>query len=100
MRKLKKIDTFFSTEDAGNTVPDDIDPNRDDDDDDDEDGSDDGRSDNKRVWKSDNTNNLRNIYFHIFDKIICVGICIFKVNNKRFRWNLVSIDNKATQTMS
>ena len=26
MRKLKKIDTFFSTEDAGNTVPDDIDP--------------------------------------------------------------------------
>ena len=52
MRKLKKIDTFFSTEDAGNTVPDDIDPNRDDDDDDDdddEDGSDDGRSDNKRV---------------------------------------------------
>ena len=83
MRKLKKIDTFFSTEDAGNTVPADIDPNRDDDDD--EDGSDDGRSDNKRVSKSDNTNNLRNIYFHIFDKIICEGICIFKVNNKRFR---------------
>ena len=50
-------------------MPDDIDPNRDDDDDD-EDGSDDGRSDNKRVSKSDNTNNLRNIYFHIFDKIV------------------------------
>ena len=45
MKKTEKIATFLCIEDAGNTVPDDIDPNRDDNDDDD--GSDDGRSDDE-----------------------------------------------------